>query len=379
MTADVLRDLWAEPAPEPPARRGWDTAIIGTLVGAGLLDGLLSTEVAWPTITIPVMMVLPLALRWRHSHTLAVAAVVFGTYSVLHGAMLAAGVTSTFLNAGVIIVSVYTLARWASGRDAIIGLGMATVGTAFAGSTEVLRELSGAVGLPTFIGLFALAGVAIRLWSSRGAARLSEAKMMERNRIARELHDTIAHHVSAIAVQAQGAQEILDGDPETARAALATIEQQASLTLAEMRLILGVLRDHKPDDLFPRAGIEDIARLADSSGGSPQVEVALSGDLEHVSPSVGSAVFRLTQEAITNARRHARNATLVAVDVVGSGDRIQVTVTDDGQPTSGTGPGYGLLGMTERATLMGGECHAGPSDSGGWVVKASLPRTGRST
>ena len=108
-------------------------------------------------------------------------------------------------------------------------------------------------------------------------------------------------------------------------------------------------------------------------------EITMSGDLENVSSAVGAALFRLTQEALTNSRRHASEATRVAVDIVGSEQDIRLTVTDDGRPSTQTGPGYGLLGMTERAMLLGGECHAGPSAAGGWSVKARLPRSGRST
>lgn len=378
--ADLFRDLWAEPAPEMPRRSRLDGVLIVALVAAGLADGLLSSEVAWPLITIPLMTALPLVLYWRHTHPVSVAAIVFGCYSVLHGAMLASGTASTFLNGGLIAATIYTLARWASGRQAIIGLLLAVAGTAIAGSTGVLREVAGAIGLPLFITLVLLLGVAMRLWSSRESARLSEAKMSERNRIARELHDTIAHHVSAIAIQAQGGQEILMTDPQAALGALAVIEREASLTLDEMRLILGVLRDDGPPDLRPNRGIEDIVRLADEREGSPKVEVSMSGDLKGLSPSVESALFRLAQEAVTNARRHGKHVRNVAVNVCGSDDGVRLRVSDDGQLVGQAKSGYGLLGMSERASLLGGECVAGPSRSGrGWIVSASLPRNVKST
>ena len=353
--------------------------VIALLVAIGLADGLLSNNVGWPAVNIPLMMALPVVLYWRHAKIVVVTCVVAGVYILLHGAMLISGVSSTILNVGIIAVTVYTLSRWASGRDAITGLAIIAVGIGVAGSTGVMREPSGAVGLPGFIALFALLGVALRLWAGRNAARISEAKMSERNRIARELHDTVAHHVSAIAIQAQGGQEIITTNPGAAQEALAVIEQQASLTLTEMRLILGVLRDHEPTDLAPNAGLHDIANLATAAPGQPEVQVALSGDLDGVSPSVSSAVFRLAQEAVTNARRHAREVTRVAVEVTAVHDRIELRVTDDGRAGAQSGPGYGLLGMAERATLLGGDCTAGPNPSGGWTVSASLPRDGRST
>jgi signal transduction histidine kinase len=376
VVANVLRDLWGEPAPpERPARTPIDRITVALLVGLSLADGLTSAEVGWPTISIPLMMALPIALFWRTTHLLATTGFVFGVYAVLHGAMLVAGVPGQFLNGGLMAVVVYSLARWGSGPEAAFGFGLVAIGAGVAGSTGVLHEPGGIVGLPLFIGLIASTGIAVRLWSSRAAARLSETKMVERNRIARELHDTVAHHVSAIAVQAQGAQEILHSDTDAAAAALSVIEKEASLTLAEMRLILGVLRDDGPAALAPQPGIDDIARLAQSSDSGPAVDVDLSGDLDHLSPSIGAGLFRMAQEAVTNARRHAQQATHVGIRIVGSESRVEMTVIDNGGPSSPVGSGYGLLGMAERATLLGGEVKAGPAPDGGWVVKASLPRT----
>jgi len=338
---------------------------------------MLSSQVGWPTVSIPVMVVLPVVLFWRRTDTLAVAMIVSWVYVALHGAMLLAGVTSTALNVGVIVVIVYTLARWASGRQAIIGLAMVVLAVVAAGSTLLFRDPSGAIGFPSFMAFFALAGVAVRLWSSRGAARLGEAKMAERNRIARELHDTVAHHVSAIAIQAQGGQVMLESDPSAAGEALAVIEQQASLTLAEMRLILGVLRDHDPGDLAPSRGLADISALADQGGPGPRIDVELSGDLADLGPSLESAMVRVAQEAVTNARRHATGASRVQVEVTGTDRSVQLTISDDGAATPGAGSGFGLLGMQERATLLGGTCDAGPSEAGGWTVRAVLPRNGR--
>ncbi len=379
MLTNVLRDLWNEPAPESPGRSRVDGVLVVVLAVAGLLDGLLSSEVGWPAVSIPLMTALAVVVFWRRTDTLVVAAVASAAYVVLHGAMLLAGVTSTALNVGVLIVIVYTLARWASGREAIIGLGMVAVAIVVAGSTLLFRDPSGAIGFPTFVVFFALAGVAVRLWSSRGAARLGEARMAERNRIARELHDSVAHHVSAIAIQAQGGQVMLETDPSAAGKALAVIEEQATSTLAEMRLILGVLRDQDPEDLAPSRGLADVSALADDGDPGPRIEVELSGDLDDLGPSLQSALVRVAQEAVTNARRHAVGVSRVHVEVTGAEDSIQLTVTDDGHPSTGTGSGggYGLLGMQERASLLGGTCQAGPAPGGGWAVRAVLPRTGR--
>ena len=104
----------------------------------------------------------------------------------------------------------------------------------------------------------------------------------------------------------------------------------------------------------------------------------LSGDLDRVTPSVGAAMYRLAQESITNSLRHARHATRIDVGVAGEGDFVRLTVRDDGDATSAgrSSPGYGLVGMTERATLLGGSLEAGPAPGRGWTVSAVLPRVG---
>ena len=120
----------------------------------------------------------------------------------------------------------------------------------------------------------------------------------------------------------------------------------------------------------------DLNQLADRVGDRPRVEVHLSGDLDDLGPSVGAAVYRIAQESITNAVRHARHATRISVSVAGDDDCVRLTVRDDGHASS-TGrssPGYGLVGMTERAMLLGGSFEAGPGPDRGWTVNAVLPR-----
>ena len=122
----------------------------------------------------------------------------------------------------------------------------------------------------------------------------------------------------------------------------------------------------------------DLERLARSAGDLPSVEVDLSGDLDDLRPSVGAAVYRIAQESVTNAVRHARHATHIQVRVAGDADCVRLTVSDDGQagPTGSGPPGYGLVGMTERAALLGGSLVAGPGSERGWTVDAVLPRAG---
>jgi signal transduction histidine kinase len=121
--------------------------------------------------------------------------------------------------------------------------------------------------------------------------------------------------------------------------------------------------------------VADLERLARSVGDRPRVEVDLSGDLEDLAPSIGTAIYRIAQESITNAVRHARQATRIDVRVAGDDDCVRLTVHDDGQAGSPRNSlGYGLVGMTERAMLLGGSFEAGPGPDRGWTVEAVLPK-----
>ena len=205
-------------------------------------------------------------------------------------------------------------------------------------------------------------------------------RSQERVQLARELHDTVAHHVSAMVIRAQAGRVVAPSDPGAALDALRVIEDEGSRTLAEMRIMVGALRDREDADLAPQNGIADIERLAGSLDDEPRVQVRLTGDLDALSPAVGAATYRIAQESVTNALRHARNATRIDVQVVGEDHAVRLTVHDDGEPVhaSSVAPGYGVVGMTERAALLGGTLAAGPRPDHGWVVDAVLPRAGPS-
>ena len=154
------------------------------------------------------------------------------------------------------------------------------------------------------------------------------------------------------------------------------IEAEASRTLAEMRSMVGALRESDEPDLAPQPGIRDIVRLVGTSGTGPEVAITVDGEPTSVGTALDAAVYRLVQESVTNARRHAREASRIAVRVEIDDHAVRVAVDDDGvmsgPPAAG---GYGLLGMEERAHLLGGTFDAGPRRPRGWSVRASLPRT----
>jgi len=164
-------------------------------------------------------------------------------------------------------------------------------------------------------------------------------------------------------------------DPERAIGVLAVIEEAASRTLVEMRSMVGTLRDGAEAELAPQQGLLDLHRLADEVPGHMHVAVSIEPDMHVIGPASQSAIYRIARESITNAVRHARNATKVTIDVAGSEDGVTLTVHDDGAAAQSKGSGYGLLGMAERAELLGGSFHAGPAPSGGWRVAVNLPRS----
>ena len=276
----------------------------------------------------------------------------------------------------VVLVLVSSLFRWGSGRDIVLGTILVVVEYAVA----VVTDASGpgdALGGAAVLLFAAAVGVAARYRAVAREHVVEQAKLQERELLARELHDTVAHHVSAIAIQAQAGLVLArSSSADGATEALEVIDREAARTLAEMRAIVGGLRDRQdPASLAARRRVADIERLAAPGTDSLRVDVELCGDLADLAPSLEAAIYRVAQESITNARRHANGATRVAVTVTGNAADVQLIVSDDGAPaTTSDPPGYGLVGMSERVTLLGGTLTAGPGLDRGWLVRAVLPR-----
>jgi signal transduction histidine kinase len=372
---DALRSLWAEPrAAAVPERVSRDWVLVGALMVTALLEGVLRDDVAWrPFVTIVTVGLAPVLL-WRRTHPLVCVVVGFGTGMALGLASQLAGIPGVGLNTMIyILVLVYALVRWGSGRQIVVGLAVVLVAAAFSTATDYTgpAELFGGFGV---LVAAAAGGAAFRYRAESRRRALDQIRSQERVGLARELHDIVAHHVSAIAVQAQAGRAMARQRPEAGLEALAAIEGEASRTLAEMRAMVRVLRDGAPTEYAPQPGVADLASLARRDP-VPVVDVKLPEDLDHLPPQVDTAVYRLAQEALTNALRHARNASRVEIRVVEGAGRLRLRVTDDGQidPARPAGRGFGLLGMTERAQLLGGTLRAGPAPEGGWTVDAELP------
>jgi signal transduction histidine kinase len=202
----------------------------------------------------------------------------------------------------------------------------------------------------------------------------------ERVRIARDLHDSVAHTLASISVQAGVGAHVLDERPEDARDALLAIKHTSRGALAELRATLGMLRSDDTAPREPAAGLDRLPSLIESSRatGLP-VDLVTEGDARPLPPAVDAAAFRIVQESLTNVIRHAGPAH-ATVAVRHGDDCLEIEVTDDGRgavdgngAAGGPGGGHGLAGMRERVALLGGELHAGPRPSGGYRVRARLP------
>lgn len=374
----AIRRLWAAPrAPGAPARVWRDWWLVGILLVASAVE-VATRQVAWLYISIPMALITIGALLFRRTRPLLAVLVAYGAVLVVDIAAInrlddSVGLYTT---AAILILS-YALCRWGSGREVVLGLGLVLL-TGVLGIVGHYTTVGETIGEAVFFLSPCLIGGAVRVISTSRLRATDQVKLRERELLARELHDTVAHHVSAIAIRAQAGRVVGATDPTAAIDALEVIEGEATRALSEMRLMVRTLREGDDVDLAPQRGVDDIERLA--FGTVPPVAVSLEGALDDLRPTVGAAVYRLAQESITNAVRHARHATRITVRVTGSQDTVRLTVVDDGEPhVTGRGwTGYGLIGMTERAALLGGTLAAGPGAERGWTVDAVLPKAGAS-
>lgn len=371
----VWRSLWHEPRPAhvPPIGR-LDWLLVGVFAAAAVVEGIARQGLAWrPLVTVLALALAP-ALLWRRAHPLRAALVGWGVAGLLSVLQLTAPTGDLDLYSMlVVLLLLHSLVRWGSGRELVLGTAFVAVVVAlgmYASSAGWADAFGGSVLVLLVVALAAVFRYRADLWHRQQR----EIRNEERVALARELHDTVAHHVSAIAVQAQAGGVVAGIQPEKAAEILAAIESEASRTLAEMRSMVRVLRAEEAVDYSPQLGVLDLPGLARADA-TPAVEVSLDGSLTRLAQPVDAALYRLAQESLTNAVRHARSATRVGIDVRREGDAVRLRVSDDGQtePGPAPAPGFGLRGMAERAQLLGGSLSAGPGPAGGWVVEALLP------
>ena len=239
------------------------------------------------------------------------------------------------------------------------------------------------IAVPLFTIIAWLIGHSIRQAQARAelvrAQAAAQAAMAERLRIARELHDMVAHSIGIIAIQAGSGRSVFDARPGEARDALAAIEATSRETLSGLRRMVTGLRRAEPGPgpgqapLGPAPGLADIDRLAATArDAGVQVEVDWRGSREPLPADIDLSAFRIIQEAVTNVVRHAGTGQCqVAIDQ--QDGQLSIEVTDSGRGGSTAGTGYGITGMRERAALLGGDFSAGPRPGGGFRVAARLP------
>ena len=342
-----------------------------------------------------LLMLVCLPLLWRRRYPVLVFVVVLTAVGLQSQVEAHAGVVDRTDQGSMqgwiaALVAFYSLAAHADPRRAAVVGGVVGAGWI---AVDVGRLLSGEIGLSdTVPGWFMLAaawglgyalrarGMQVNTLVARAARdeqerdlRAREAIAVERARIARELHDVVAHCLSVVVVQAQAAERVLEGDQRSAREALAAIDSTGRQALVEMRRLVGMLREDGDPVLGPQPGVEQLSALLEQvrEAGLP-VELIVEGCPRDLPPGVDLSAYRIVQEALTNTLKHAGPARARVV-LRFAEQSMELEITDDGRgPTSAAG-GHGLAGMSERVALYGGELETGTSNGRGFRVLARLP------
>jgi signal transduction histidine kinase len=344
----------------------------------------------WPYLPLTLFMVVPVVLRRRIPLWAFAISMVSVAWQLIAGLSINADVA--------LLVLIYTVAAYRPRRDSVVVLAAYAAGSFYAivtwGPVRGINLLERALVISVlFFGSALVAWVlgdsmryrrgyyaaledkAARLEAERHA-QAGIAAAAERARIARELHDVVAHHVSVMVVQADGAQYALRTDPDRAEAALGAIAGTGRQALTEMRRLLGVLRASSDQAvLAPVPGLGELRELLDQARAAGlEVSYTLTGTPRPLSEGAELAAYRVVQESLTNTRKHAGLAASAAVTLRYEPAGLTVEITDDGiaSPAEDTG-GHGLAGMRERIAMYGGTVQAGRLPGGGFGVTAHLP------
>jgi signal transduction histidine kinase len=335
----------------------------------------------------------PLIVRRRYPFTAGLAAglasAAYGVSALPDPPLPAAG-----------LVALYSVAAHASRRLALVSAGIAAVSITVALLIDQSDDYQDVMNAYLLFAAAWLLGNGARNRRERAAdleeraialertrtAEAERAVVQERNRIAREMHDVVAHHVSMMVVQAEAGPVVVGQDPQRAVETFDTISATGKEVLTQMRHLLGVLRSEPGDRLAPQPTLAEVGQLVDGVRPAGR-EVGMTFDLEVLGdarplpPSVELSGYRLLQEALTNALRHAGPGH-VSVVVEYRPDAVRLEVRDDGSARPGRplrADGHGLIAMRERVALVGGDVSAGPRPEGGWHVQALLPLDGART
>jgi signal transduction histidine kinase len=317
---------------------------------------------------------------------LALANPVVAAVTVTAAGVLSLTVFDMVTVAGIVagITAAFRCGRTTTAPALAVALGLPYLVVALAGTSPLASGLLSAL-VPVGAGL----GLALRTHREDTDSRATQLAIAgsfvehtargERARIARELHDVVAHHISIIAVQAETARLTTPEMPAASTQRFTAIGDTARTALTEMRRLLGVLREDAESDVAqrqPQPGLEQLNDLLDEvrDATGAGTRLILHGAPFPLAPGVELAAYRIVQEALTNSRRHARGAA-VDVELHYTTSALRLLIRDNGPGPSNSAPvaGHGLLGMRERASAVGGELSAGPAIAGGFVVEATLP------
>jgi len=334
--------------------------------------------------------ILPVAYRrFAPVRAIAIGALVALPYTLAYGA------ANSLAGAMTLMVLVYSVGRYTDLRGLLAGTGMGLLVIVELGVGGRLVTPDDWVYVLIIYGMALGLGVALRLQIERASelavaadraqreqeATAQAAVLEERARIARELHDVVAHNVGLIVLQAGGARTVLATDPERARMALRQVEETGRQTLAEMRHLVGILRVDEGAERQPLPRLDRLPALVEEArGGGLAVRLHVEGQPVELPAGLELAVYRLVQEALTNARKHAPGCSATVL-LRYEPDRVRIEVTNEGEapgtvrdPSQASpGLGHGLIGMRERVQLYDGQMVAGPVTGGGFRVEAVMP------
>lgn len=356
-----------------------DLVVAACLLVAGEAETLLSPLPAPRLVAALAIAIQAAAIAWRRRRPVVAASLVLAAQ--LGSGLLGIPANALLTSLVAVLLAMYSVGAQKSTRGSVAGLvvGTTVIAAAVLSAHKGVSDLGFGllvVGIPWAIGRAMHGrGLEIARLESEQDELARRAVADERTRIARELHDVVAHAMGVMVVQAQGAERMLELDHDRAREALRSVQATGRDALEEMHRLVGILREGEPDQqLAPQGSLRHMDSLVDQvRAAGLDVILSSKGDLEHLPPGVDLAAYRILQEALTNALQHGGNAAEVKVER--DARTLSIRVEDDGgrEPQPRRNGGHGLVGMRERARLYGGSVQAGARPSGGFSVVASLP------
>jgi signal transduction histidine kinase len=370
--------------------RDWrtiDRVLVGLLFAVGVLSALFGDKVQGPRwLNALLLGVVSLSFLWRRSYPLAALCCVLG--GLVLSQLVLTPPPDLFVAVLMLAAGSYAAGAHLEGRRGLLGLALAvatviTVATIY-DPNDIFFPVTFFCVVPWLVGRTLRNHTLLARELAEKAERAEHARVeeerraiaAERSRIARELHDVLAHSLSVMVVQSSAARRIVERDPERAVEAAALVEQTGREALVELRHLFGPVRRGEGEELSGPPSITRLDQLAARARAAGlSVELDVEGTPVDLPPGVDLTAYRVVQEALTNTLKHAGRAQ-ATVRVTYEPNEVVIAVEDDGTPAEGAldeSGGYGLLGMRERVSLYGGMIQAGPREQGGYAVRARLP------